>query len=441
MKRTTGYLGVAMAAAFALVATPALAQTGDQPQAPPGGATGPAPQPTAGPSLTVNSAGNVQQAPAAAPAADEGPSPQRLSIPSEGGGRKPLIWRGTSFMFQQAVSSETIGIGKDYQSRNPAYELWFSLRPRLYLYTDAKQSVNINARSDLYKSITNDDDTTQYRQDVFGDIWLNASYGRKLVSKNGNTTSVSIGPRVLLPTSIRSRAAGVILTAGGGGGVSQGLMLNRDGDWFKSARLSASAFYTHAFAQSTTAASDVIDRPRTNINGITGQSNQLSGGFLAEHQVLSVFDSGIQITPKLGLTADLVFVHQWVYTPSNKFATDACDGITVRVMTGDGCATSSGVDPQRYRISPYLLASMDYQVSDELNLEFGYYNFANQLGPDGKRRSPIYSPESTRFYVTATLSLDAFYERFRGDDDSSGQRTRGNLFSKNKTPPSFVGQF
>jgi hypothetical protein len=77
-----------------------------------------------------------------------------------------------------------------------------------------------------------------------------------------------------------------------------------------------------------------------------------------------------------------------------------------------GCAAPDHIaNPTRYRVSTWTLASIDYDASDEVSFSLGYYNLSEQIGPDGMRRSPLWSPDS-RFFVTMTGNLDAIYRRF-----------------------------
>ena len=436
MAKRAGVAGAGGLAALVatLLAGQAMAQPGGAP-ATPGG-----PAPTAGPTLTLTTEGSqVTNGTTPNGTADTTPpSAQALKLP-DNGARKPVIWHDTSFIFDQSVSSETIGVGKDYQTRNPSYQLWFSFRPRVYLYEDEKQRFNLNARFDMYKELTNSDDTTEYRQETFGDIWVNASYSRTLAKNNGWSTSLAIGPRVLFPTSLESRANGVILTAGGGGGITQTIPLNRGSDWFNNGHLAAQTFYTHPFTNATTAQNDDVARPRTTLDARTATSNQLSGGLLNDHQLLTVFDSGLQITPKLSFTVDFIFIQQWRYKPTtNGSGSNNCSGgQEVNILTGPSCISSGATnqDPQNYRLSVWFLTSVDYQVSDELGLSLGYYNYANSIGPNGERRGFLYAPDSSRFFLTATLGLDALYERIRGQPESPPTDTQTNTrISRSASP-------
>jgi hypothetical protein len=61
----------------------------------------------------------------------------------------------------------------------------------------------------------------------------------------------------------------------------------------------------------------------------------------------------------------------------------------------------AGDNPPNFRVATWLTASLAYELTRTLNLTVGYYNRANQIGPDGQRRSPFWSPDA-RFFVTVT---------------------------------------
>ena len=421
--RTWGVTGLVMAAALLGQVSTAWAQGGGTSPSPPPGQ--PAANPT-GPSLTVTADGTPVSGPtgsAPGPAPDEASTAQTLGLPPKTAPAtpKPLLWAGSVLFFDQSINSEAIGVGRDYQSRNPSYQLWFSIRPRINLITKPKDKLSLIGRLDATKELTNGDDTAEYRQTTLGDAWLNLTYSHVFVKRNGWSTTLSTGPRLILPTSLASQGASVYLTAGGGAGILQTIPLNRGSEWFSSARLLGSAYYTHAFSNSTTAVNDAVfeGRPRYSTNpNISNINNQLSGGLLAEHQVLSVLDTGIQITPKLGLTVDTIFIQRWGYK-----ATD-----TSVMVQGQPVPVQSGVnnaDPQRYRLSVYFLASVDYQLTDELNLSLNYYNFANTIGPSGTRQSMFYTPDGARFSFTVTVGLDDLYDRIVGKDAPGGNAAAG----------------
>ena len=393
----------------------------------------PGPANPTSPSVGVTTDGDVQGTSGNPPVTDQSvklPEKTIQSLP------KKLLWRGTTFSADQSVSSETAGIGRDYQSSNPSYQLWFSLRPRVYLFSDSLpdgHSMNVNARLDMYKEITDSDDTTRRRENYFGDIWLTGSYAVRVNDSKKYPTTIAGGPRVLLPTSVASRGAGTYLTAGGGLSVSQGIHLS-SGDYFSEAHVGLIGYYTKPITPNTTAVSSDLSRDRIATDGRTLKDNQLSGGYLVNHQLLSIMDAGLQITPKAGFSVDMIFLHQWRHGAKGSGGCDG-GGAAVTTQTGTRCAISAEAnkDPQTLRVSAFPVISFDYQVLDELNLAVGYYNFTNLIGPDGKSRSFFYAPESSRFFLTATLSLDVLYKTIVGsEDDKGGAAVQGRLSQRQK---------
>lgn len=387
----------------------------------------PAPGTATTPSIGVTSDGTGTLGTGNPPVTDQSAKPAEKTVPTPA---KPLLWRGTTISADQSLSSETMGIGKDYQSSNPSYQLWLSFRPRVYLLSETLpkgHSLNVNGRLDVYKELTDSDDTTKKRENYFGDIWLTGSYGIRLTDNKKYPTSIAVGPRVLLPTSIASRNNGTYFTAGGGVTVSQGIHIT-DGDYFSEAHVALIGYYTHPFTKATTAVYDDLNRDRIQTDGRTGRDNQLSGGYLVNHQLLSIFDAGLQLTPKAGFSVDMIFLHQWRHTAQS---TGGCSGTgaAIQTSTGTKCAPSAELngDPAKLRVSAFPVVSFDYQVLDELNLALGYYNFTNTIGPDGTRRNLFYAPESSRFFLTATLSLDVLYKTVIGTEGGEGAAVQGRL--------------
>ncbi len=408
-----------------------------QPAQPPPAGAAPGQPPQGGPTLTLDSSGttSVGSTPSTAPKDEvKKEEPKKAPTPPP-----KLIWRGSTLIVDQSMTPETAGIGHDYQTRNPLYQLWISARPRVWLYDDGTQSFNINGRIDMYKEMTNSDDTTKQRQNILGDVWVNFAYGRKLYRKDGYATMLSITPRVIVPTSMDSRARGAILTAGGGVGLVQILPLARGSEWFGSARAAGIFYYTHAFTQATTRQdSDTLaDRPVLRMDGRTGQNYQLSGTFLVNHQVLSIFDTGVQITDKLGFTFDAIFISQWKYNHA-----EGCTPITIANGTACGGTAADNPDRQKYTLLTWLLAGFDYQLTEDLNLALGYYHVTNNIAPSGQHQNLVYSPDNGRFYLTATIGLDALYERFRGKPDDGPNGPAGGARGLSKaTPPPGLGTF
>ena len=113
-----------------------------------------------------------------------------------------IPWHDSMFIWDHSVTTQTLGIGRDYQSRNPTYEMMFRLAPRYYFFDDAQQSLSARADLRLVREFTNSDTTTERGEWTFVDteVWL--AYVRALSTRKGAKTDFMLRlPSLLLPTS------------------------------------------------------------------------------------------------------------------------------------------------------------------------------------------------------------------------------------------------
>jgi hypothetical protein len=324
-----------------------------------------------------------------------------------------LAWRGTQFIFDQSATTHTIGLGKDYISRNPVYEINFSLRPRYYVYDNGDHTVNVNALMDLTQELTNSDSTTRQREMLFGNITLNAVYGYVAYKdETGLMTQFSIGPRVALPTSKAAWRSGQRLQLGGGVGAVQAFPLaGIDKTWFPSAALSGRLYYMKPLQTATTGENKDFSRERTGINAQAISSNQISVGARANHQLTALTAASFDVAQKLHLTASYVWVMQWAYTFSDVEVKSAgVDGLTITPDTLD--------DATNFRVMPWFLVGLDYDLLPEVGIGAGYFNLTSQIGEDGQRRSPLWSPDA-RVFFDITANLDQIYATVTGKRSES----------------------
>jgi hypothetical protein len=337
--------------------------------------------------------------------------------------------RGSTFLFDQSMSTQTARLENAELSNVPFYAWWLSFRPRW----NFDEHWRVQARLDFYKEFTNSQDTTYYREDVFGDLWTELIYSTYLAKEGPwKNTKVSAGARAYWPLSKQSQANGMYLTLGATAGISQKIPIRGDGaSTFNSARVGLSVAYLHPFTQSTTAASygnyagpygePVADSGLNPTSNYAFSTDQLTGATLLEHQLYGILDTGLQITPKLGLTLDGILINNWHYAPTN-----AC----VSTPTGPVCPGSAGVTSgpdQQFTQLFWLVLAADYEVVPEMSVGLGYYNLTNVIATDGTVRGPFtggfdnlwWSPDS-RVFLDVTVNLDRIFE------DATG---------KYKTPP------
>jgi hypothetical protein len=323
-----------------------------------------------------------------------------------------LPWHGTVLLFDQSVTTTTVGIGRDYQSSDPVYEWWLAFKPRYSLYESKLESFSVGMWFNLYLELTNSDTTTKEHELLIGPTWLTASYSRTLYESGSYKTSFNVGPRLGLPTAKAQRDSGQIMALGAVAGLSQRVpVAGKDAFWFSTARFGLNTTYGHPVNRANVPVNGNLDALRAGIHAASRTiiSDVLSGTLLVADLFNVALSGDIQITPDLDLSLSYSFLYSWVAGP-----THAC------IETLTGCVTPSGVeDPSTFRASNWLVASLDYDLSDSFTLSTGYYNLTSQLGANSKLRQPVMSPES-RFFFTIGANLDAIYE---------------NLTSKSSPPP------
>jgi hypothetical protein len=316
-------------------------------------------------------------------------------------GTNPL--RGSILLLEQSMTTQTAQIQPSAaQSYVPLYEVWVSFRPRYYF----NEHWSVRARFDYTKELTNNQNTTFYREDVFLDTWTDLVYSTTLEDLWPGTQA-SLGARAVWPTSKSSQADGTYVTLGASGGVLHKFQLRGpDAPSFNDLHVALNMTYLHPFTTATTptqygdfqyARQDVGDDDHSII------SDQVQGLTNVDHQLMVVVDTGLQITPKLSLTLDAILINQWHYAPTNS-------GITIAT----GPVNPSFAGDTQYTPNTWLIAAVDYKLFEEIDLGLGYYNLAGEIAPDGQRRglfgsdNVFWSPDA-RVFFDITANLDALF--------------------------------
>jgi hypothetical protein len=336
-------------------------------------------------------------------------------------GENPL--RGSTFLLEQSMTTQTAQIQPSpEQSYVPLYELWLSLRPRYYF----GEHWNLRGRFDYTKELTNNQNTTFYREDVFLDIWTDLIYSTKL-DQLWPGTKANLGVRALWPTSKGSQANGTYVTLGALGSVLHKFELRgEEAPSFSDFHVGLSFTYLHPFTQATTPTSYgdfQYARQDVGLDDHSIISDQVQGTTLVDHTLWLVADTGVQITRKLSATVDAVLINQWHYAPTNS-------GITIE----SGTVNPSLAGSTQYTPNVWFVADLDYALIDEIDLSFGYYNLAGEIAPDGQRRglfgsdNLLWSPDARIFFdITANLDAlfdDAVHHRYSLEQAAADRRAR-----------------
>jgi hypothetical protein len=133
--------------------------------------------------------------------------------------------------------------------------------------------------------------------------------------------------------------------------------------------------------------------------GVSLPSDQLNGASLAQHEGTIWFIGDLGITERLRWRNDLLIKPVWNYALAD---TEVCGVIDT------GCVAPSGIsDATRHTVITQVLSQVSYDFG-KFGVAVGYANLALQLGPDGKRRSPLWSPDA-RFVLTLTANIDKIF--------------------------------
>jgi hypothetical protein len=319
--------------------------------------------------------------------------------------QKPLPFHDSIFLFDQSATTTTFGVGKDYQSRNPLYEWWFALKPRYYPYEDEQNSLSVRLWANVVTELTNSDTTTYRHEPVTGPTWLWAQYERKLFSQHGDDTKAIIGPRFTIPTDKQSRLSGQVLGAGAIAGLSQSIAFDNVDVSHGGLVLEFYLRPSYFFNRTTSLTSSDLHQVRQDAAGRPVLSDVLSGTMSVHESLDVIMQTTTSFARDWSFVLAYVLLDSWAYRPAAS-----------QICISTGCVTPSGQPAAtNFRVQTWLISSLGYDVSDELNVSFGYYNLTNQIGPDGIRRNPLWSPDA-RFNLTLSVKLDGIYQALKRKD-------------------------
>jgi hypothetical protein len=347
----------------------------------------------------------VGRAPAARAEETTSPDAGAAAIEEDAGAPKRVRWHDSTLLVYQRVTTVTVGVGADYQSRNPFYDVLLYFRPRYYLWEQAPSSLSLRAELIGSHEFTNSDGTTDRGEYLLEDSVLSLVPEHAFGSGDDRTlVTVSI-PRLVLPTSKASFRSGKIVELGARVLVDQGVPLRVNQDLLPRGRVGVRAGYAYQLATGTVPDSDTVSRLRMNLDGVLVRNGQLGGAAFSEHVGVLRGIVGADI-----YLDRLSFELELGVDPAYK--RELAPAVVRNLQTGPFQGRSIA-DPQRFVVNTYLDASLTLSVKDLLRIALGYENVTRQLGEDGQRRSVLYSPEA-KFYLAAELTLDRAYESVTG---------------------------
>lgn len=339
-----------------------------------------------------------------------------ISTPRDDSGRDSgSAWQGSVFIWDNSASLETVGLGRDVQSRNPTYEMSFRIAPRYTLFDDPRRTIGLHADVALIREFTNSDRTTRRGEWTLTDTELWLRFSETLRRNAGSRTEwVLRAPSLRLPTSNASLSNGTILGVGAGVGLDQRVILAGErAPILARALLRPRLGYMYQFVLANVPTNDSIERVRLTPAGRSLPSDQLSGTAFPEHEISASVSAETDVLADFGLILEVGMRYARRYA--------LADRERVCGVVDTGCiSVGTSVEAPRWGVATLFAIEASYFLVPALSLGLGYANLSGQLGADGQRGSVFYGPDA-RISLSATLNLDAAYGTlFGGAAGSTG---------------------
>jgi len=312
-------------------------------------------------------------------------------------------WHDTSLYWDHAVTAATLGVGQDYLTRNPLYEMTIGLRPRYYFFENERTTLAVRGDLGVVTERTNSDTTTSQGEWSATDFEFWGAYSHVLRETKDDLTEFGLRlPRVILPTSKLSYDSGKLLALGLRVSLREDIVLaGRGAKWFPNIELLGKVDLGYQFTNGQVPTNGGLERIRMGSDGRSIVSDQLGGATNAQYAATFGIASWMHVHRRVNWFTMFELRPAWKYPVNHD--TQIC-GV---VLTG--CTQASGIDnPQTRSVLTFFQTELWGRLTDTFELTVGYSNLATQLAPDGRRRSVFYSPDA-RFYLTLTAYLDQVY--------------------------------
>lgn len=419
-------------AAAGMLGSVAVAQAQPAPAPAPAPAPPPAPVDPNAPAVTPAPLPPPPAAVAPAPVDTAPPPPVTTAPAPPEAPRKPNPFGFTRFTWNNSASTKIFGVGADYISTDDeVYSMDFGLNIRYTFFNQPKTKLFANVAGGVEVELTDSASTLLKREPRLRDTSAGIGMNRRLFTsadKETVTLLQTIGSAVL-PTSPVSRRQGRYL----GTNLSASLFHSQNlagssSEWFPNVFLFGSLGWGHNFSRAYTPTSTelaVTQQPRQvscdKEAGCSGTfSDQLGGVSLAHDSVR--FAGGFF----LSVYKDIIsFGNYWEISERYKYTfADTC----VNLPTTDGCQPAGRLADATTRGAVTTFdVSVSYNIPDNIGrVDFGYTNTSNQIGEDGQRRSPFYSPDA-QFYMNVAAYLDGIYDKASSGSGSGNRQRVGSL--------------
>jgi hypothetical protein len=329
-------------------------------------------------------------------------------------------WRGTAFNWGHDFTTSAVGLGSDFQGGDyQTYTQTFSLGLNYFVIDQEKWSLALNTGPSVTTELTNSNITTTRNEPQMNDLPTSVVYRRRLYSHDELpiATGLVLNARVLWPTSPASYNSGTYLTTSPAVVMWQSFpVIPKDvAPVLNSIAVGFSGRWNHRFGRATTGVNDDLQRPRQNQSGATFIDNQLAGNRIGQDNIREGFF--LFLSQPIGPTQLVLFAgagFSQIY--QGGLGEVDCINLPTGCVTEEdvqNAAAAANFEPTDWQFSYDFAVGGNFFPIPEAGLSFGYSNATNQLGPDGQRRSILYTPNA-QFSLGMIVSIDAIYEAISG---------------------------
>jgi hypothetical protein len=303
-------------------------------------------------------------------------------------------FRDSGLWWGQSVNA--VGMVKSSElTWNPSYSWLFRFYPR-YHVTD---KLSLRLKVGLGIEWTNADDTSTQREPRWEDIWFDAVYSPGYTER---WSQISISPslRLVIPSSLESRAQSLYLGVGPGFSLKRTVQL----PWRMTLDLAYGFRYVKNLNRYTTVqfqAPSIAACGGTAGEGACGQFLH-TGDLVPSHEFFNTLQAELGITRKLKASVMVLFRNQLLYGAS-----------PATVATAGGETLTVGDDPQNnvgQRAAIWYLIEASYEIHPIVTLGLAVSTLNPQLSQESSYNTPFFN-RYTEFGLNTSIALDQIVAR------------------------------
>ncbi len=307
-----------------------------------------------------------------------------------------LPWRDTALLFDQSLGANTFS-----KNAQLSYDPYYAVGLDLWLYWHFSEHTRLRIEQGIEIELTSSDTTTWRQKPLLSDTDLRLEqllWSSQLATHR--KLDLSGGVEAVVPVSLASRAAGLML----GAGPRIGAALSFE-DWLRGIQFRAIFGYIRRFSRGNAVSADV---PYPCFGGTAGTGTSASCSYLGSlanpRDILqaNLIAQG-QLSEKWSALIWLAFEYWHAYALA-----------PAQIMTDTGAVvTLADASPTHWRNTRSIRVAVAYSLGPVLDLMLSVTNAFSERSPNGNLRAP-FRPVDTIFGLTAALLLDQAYVAARG---------------------------